>query len=160
MVRRGIEHDLRNKNFGAGNGNYKKAPIKNQMTKQRGQRILGDCWQWEANGQCSRGDNCSFRQEINMRAKSTQPNPSPSSFMQQNERKASRIRSLRGRSPSDLSRITSKKLAPNHSVKKGTLQNACSTSHKTIIGKSFFTRIARLMNRLAKDSKIMMTKVQ
>ena len=56
---------------------------RNQGTKQRVQRILGDCWQWEANGQCSRGDNCSFRHDINKRAKVTQPNPSPNSFMQQ-----------------------------------------------------------------------------
>ena len=36
--------------------------VKNQGTKQRVQRILGDCWQWETNGQCVKGDNCSFRQ--------------------------------------------------------------------------------------------------
>ena len=36
------------------NGNYERnAVVKNQGTKQRGQRSLGDCWQWEANGQCS-----------------------------------------------------------------------------------------------------------
>ena len=35
-----------------------------------------------------------------MRAKLTQPNPSPNSFMQQSERKTSRTRSLRGKSPS------------------------------------------------------------
>ena len=51
MVKRSVEQDIRNKNFGARNGNY---------TKQREQRILGDCWQWEFIGQCSRGDNCSF----------------------------------------------------------------------------------------------------
>ena len=45
------------------------AVVKNQGTKQRGQRILGDCWQWEANGQCSKGDSCSFRHDINKRAK-------------------------------------------------------------------------------------------
>ena len=38
------------------------AVVKNQGTKQRGQRILGDCRQWESNGQCSKGDNCSFCQ--------------------------------------------------------------------------------------------------
>ena len=27
--------------------------VKNQGTKQRGQRTLGDCWQWKSNGQCS-----------------------------------------------------------------------------------------------------------
>ena len=54
----------------------------------------------KANGQCSKGDNCSFRHDINKRAKLTQPNPSPSSFMRQNERNASRTRSPRGKSPS------------------------------------------------------------
>ena len=48
----------------------------------------------------SQRDNCSFRHDINMRAQMTQPNPSPSSFMQQNERNASRTRSPRGKSPS------------------------------------------------------------
>ena len=98
---RRIEQDLRNRNFGARNGNYEKnAVVKNQGTKQRVQRILGDCWQWETNGQCSKGDNCSFRHDINKRAEMTQPNPSPNSFMQQDERKASRTRSPRGKSPS------------------------------------------------------------
>ena len=89
MVKRSIEQYLRNRNFGARNGNFEKnAVVKNQETKQRIQRILGDCWQWETNEQCVKGDNCSFRHDINERAKSTQPNPSPSSFMQQNERKS------------------------------------------------------------------------
>ena len=44
------------------NRNFEKnAVVKNQGTKQRVQRILGDCWQWETNGQCVKGDNCSFR---------------------------------------------------------------------------------------------------
>ena len=73
---------------------------KNQGTKQRVQRILGDCWQWETNGQCLKGDNCSSRHDINKRGKITPSNPSPNSFMQQNERKTSRTRSPRGKSPS------------------------------------------------------------
>ena len=65
MVEKSIDEDLRNRNFGARNGNYERnAVVKNQGTKQRGQRILGDCWQWEFNGQCSRGDNFSFRHDI------------------------------------------------------------------------------------------------
>ena len=74
--------------------------VKNQGTKQREQRTLGDCWQWKANAQCSKGDNCSFRHDINKRAKTTQPNPSPSFSALQNERNASRTRSPRGKSPS------------------------------------------------------------
>ena len=41
MVKRRIEQDLRNRNFGARNGNYERnAVVKNQGTKQCGQRIL------------------------------------------------------------------------------------------------------------------------
>ena len=40
--------------LGARHGNYERnVVVKNQGTKHRVQRILGDCWQWEANGQCS-----------------------------------------------------------------------------------------------------------
>ena len=60
-----------------------------------------------------------------------------------------------------LARVTSKELAPIHSVKSGTLQNACSTRPRVVadLGKSAHTRIARLMNSLAKGLKRMMTKV-
>ena len=120
MVKRSIEQDLRNRNFGARNGNYEtNAVVKNPGTKQRGQRILGDCWQWESNGQCSKGDNCGFRHDINKRAKMTQPNSSPNSFMQQSERNASRTRSPRGKSPSGrMSRL------PRKDYLKGTCTNS------------------------------------
>ena len=126
MVKRSIEQNLRINNFEARNGNFERnAVVKNLRRKQRGQRILGDCWQWEANGQCSRGDNCSFRQNINKRAKLTQPNPSPISFMQQNERNASRTRSPRGMSPSGrMSRW------PSRDCLKGTCTNSfCENRH-------------------------------
>ena len=51
-------------------------------------------------GSTAEGDNCSFRHDVNKRAKMIQPNPSPISFMQQSERKTSRTRSPRGKSPS------------------------------------------------------------
>ena len=90
MVKRSIEQDLRKKNFGARNGNYERnAVFKNQGTKNSVNKefleIVGS----------GKGDNCSFRHDIHKRAKLTQPNPSPNSFMQQDERKASR--SLSGR---------------------------------------------------------------
>ena len=72
MVKRSIEQDSRNRNFGARNGNYvRNAVVKNQGTKQRVLRILGYCWQWKANGQWSKGDNCSFRHDLDKRAKPT-----------------------------------------------------------------------------------------
>ena len=101
MVKRSIEQEIRNKNFGARGGNFEKnAVVKNQGTKQRVQRVLGDCWQCEANGQCVKGDNCSFRHDMDKRGKSSPSNPSQNSFMQQSERKPSRTRSPRGKSPS------------------------------------------------------------
>ena len=72
MVKRSIEQDLRNKDFDARNGNYERnAVVKDQRTKQRVQRILGDLWQWESNGQCSKGDDCSFRHDVKKHAKMT-----------------------------------------------------------------------------------------
>ena len=42
VVKRCVEQNLRMKNFEAKNGNYERnAVVKNQGTKQRGQRILG-----------------------------------------------------------------------------------------------------------------------
>ena len=101
MVKRSIEQEIRNKNFGVRSGNFEKNNvIKNPGTKQREQRTLGDCWQRKANGQFSKGDNCSFRHDKNKRAKSTQPNPPPGSSTQQNVKNASRTKSPGGRSPS------------------------------------------------------------
>ena len=80
MVKRSIEQEIRNKNFGIRNENFEtSAVVKNQSEKQREQRSQGDWWQWKANVQCSKGDNCSFRHDMNKRAKSTQPNSSPRS---------------------------------------------------------------------------------
>ena len=51
MVKRSIEHNLRIEIFEARNGNYEtNAVVKNQGTKQREQRTLGDCWQWNPTG--------------------------------------------------------------------------------------------------------------
>ena len=61
-----------------------------------------------------------------------------------------------------LVRTTSKELASTHSVKSGTLQNACSTSPRVVadLGKSARMHIVRLMNNLVKGLKRMVSKVQ
>ena len=168
MVKRSIEHEIRNKTFGSRNGNFEKnAVVKNQGAKQREQRTLGDCWQWETNGQCVKGDSYSFRHDINKRAKPTQQNPSPSSFMRQNERNASRTRSPRGRSPSGrMSRW------PCKDYLKGTCNNSfCERWHppeclfyKTKSGYRFGIKCSYAHRQVdeqpSKRSKRMMTKVQ
>ena len=61
-----------------------------------------------------------------------------------------------------LARITSKELAPIHSVKNGILRKTCSTSPRMDVdlGKSALICTARLKNSLAKGLKRIMTKVQ
>ena len=168
MVKRSIEQDIQNKNFGARNGNYEKNAVVKNQGKQRVKRILGDCWQWEPNGQCIKGDNCSFRHDVDKRGKITQSNTSPNSFMQQNERKnIENPKSQREKVPvaeclDGLARITSKELAIIHFVKGGTIQNACSTRPRVVVGlgKSAHTHTVRLMNSRLQGQKRMMTKVQ
>ena len=60
-----------------------------------------------------------------------------------------------------LARITLKELASIHFVKSGTLQNACSTRPRVVVGlgKSARSHIVRLMNSRRKGLKRMMTKV-
>ena len=159
MVTGSIEQTLRMKNFEARNGNFEtSAVVKNQTVKQREQRSLGDCWQWKADGQCSKGDNSSFRHDKDKRAKLTQPNPSPRSSTQQSVKNASRTRS-----PRDCrGRITSKELAQLHSVKNGIFRSGCSTSPKIYANLeiSALTHTARLTNSLARNLKRMVTKLQ
>ena len=118
-------------------------------------------------GQCSRGDNCNFRHDINKRGKMTQSNTSPNSFMQQNERNVSRTRSPRGKSPSGrMSRW------PCKDYLKGTCNNSfCEKWHppeclfyKTKSGCRFGEKCSYAHRQVdeqpSKDPKRMMTKVQ
>ena len=99
--------------------------------------------------------------------KMTQSNPSPNSFMQQNEKNASRTRSPRGKSPSGrmsrwLCKDYLKGTCINSFCEKWHLQNACSTRPRVVadLGKSARMHIVRLMNNFVKGPKRMMTKVQ
>ena len=60
-----------------------------------------------------------------------------------------------------LARITLEELAITHFLKNGTLQNACSTRPRVVVGlgKSAHSHIVRLMNSRQKGLKRMMAKV-
>ena len=60
-----------------------------------------------------------------------------------------------------LARITLEELAITHFVKNGTLQNACSTRPRVVVGlgKSAHSHIVRLMISRQKGLKRIMTKV-
>ena len=59
-------------------------------------------------------------------------------------------------------RITSKELAPTHSVKSGILQSACSTSPRVVadLGKVLLWASPGLMNSLAQGPKRTVTNAQ
>ena len=61
-----------------------------------------------------------------------------------------------------LARITLAELAITHFVKSGTLQNACSTRPRVVVGleKSAHMHTVRLMNSRLKGPTRMMTRVQ
>ena len=93
MVKRSIEQEIRNKNFGARSGNFEKnAVVKNQGTKYK--EFLEIIGQWETNKQCVKGNNCSFRHDMNKRGKSSPSNPSPNSFMEDTRLRPVRLRPI------------------------------------------------------------------
>ena len=152
MVKRCIEQEIRNKNFGARSGNFEKnAVVKNQRTKQRVQRILGDCWQWETNGQCVKETIAvsatiwisvgKVHHQIRLRILSC-------SRVSENHRgpEVPEVKARVVECRDGLARITLEELAITHSVKDGILQNACSTKTRTVavLGRSAHSHIVRL----------------
>ena len=117
------------------------ALVKNPGTKQRVQRILGNCWQWESNGQCSRGHSCSFRRDINKRGKMTLPNPSEIFHAAEWERCIEKLEVPEAKVPvvpclDGPARITSKELAPEcllYKTKSGCrFGQKCSYAHRQV----------------------------
>ena len=145
----------------------RRTPWSRIREKQRVQRILGDCWQWETTGSVWKETIAvsatisisveKLHHQIRLRILSC-------SRMSENHRepevpkeKVPVEECLDG-----LARITSKELAITHFVKSGTLQNACSTRPRVFVGlvQSAHMHIVKLMNSRLKGPKRMMTKVQ
>ena len=73
--------------------------VKNRHHQDGVERGPGDCYQWKAKGQCSKGDNCSFRHDGNKQRKWTPTSAPPSEPQpEKNGEKSSRRKSLRRRS--------------------------------------------------------------
>ena len=112
-----------------------------------------------------KGNNCSFRHDVDKRGKSSPSNPSQNSFMQQSERnhRGPEVPEVRARvveCRDGLARITLEELAITHFVENGTLQNACTTKTRMVVGlgKSAHSHIVRLMNSRLKGPNRIMTK--
>ena len=134
MVKRSIEQNIRNNNFGARNGHYERnAVVKNQGTKQRVQRVLGDCWQ----GQGAREAAWKLAKSV-LKLKEHER----STFFSLSENGCLPASNLQvGKWLHCRARITLEELAITHSVKDGILQNACSTKTRmvAVLGKSAHT---------------------
>ena len=94
MVKRSIEQNVRMNNFEARNGNYERnAVVKNPGTKQRGTKNSWRLFAVESQRAVFLKETiCSFRHDMNKRAKPTQPNPSPRSSTRQSVKNALRTK--------------------------------------------------------------------
>ena len=79
MVKRRIDQKFRLRNFDA---RHEKIETGSVVKSHRGlsgvEREKGNCYQWKEKGQCSKGDQCSFRHERNDRARPTPKAEPPS----------------------------------------------------------------------------------
>ena len=168
MVKRSIEQDIRNNNFEARNGNYEtNAVVKNQGSKQREQRSLGDVGDGKLTGSVQKETIAvsatisisveKLHHQIRLRILSCSRMSENHREPEVPEEKVPVVECLGG-----LVRITLEELAITHFVKNGTLQNACSTRPRVVadLGRSDHTHTVRLMNIRLKGPKRMMTKVQ
>ena len=109
--------------------------VKNQGTKQRGQRTPGDCWQWKANGGSVLKETIvvSDTIRISVQNQHTRIRLRVLSCNRMREmRREPEVPEAVGEIFDCHARITSKELGPIHSVKSGTLQNACSTRPRVV----------------------------
>ena len=104
MVKRSTDQKLRLRNFDARREKIKTgAVVKSHRGLSGVERANGICYQWKEKGQCSTGDQCSFRHESNDRAKPTPKAAPPSGPLSSKTRarSVSRKRNARGRSQSE-----------------------------------------------------------
>ena len=81
--------------------------VKNRRKQRRVHKGQEECWQWHANGQCSKGDRCSFGHDGNKRAKAT--TPPVLAFAAARYENPARATRPKGRSPSGrISRLSCK----------------------------------------------------
>ena len=99
MVKRSFDQKLRLRNFDARHGRLESGAV---IKSRKGLSVVeggkGICYQWKEKGQCSKGDQCSFRHESNNRAQKPEPKAAtPSEPSMSRGRRVSRKRSIRGK---------------------------------------------------------------
>ena len=100
LVKRSVDQKLRLRNFDARHGRIETAAVvKNRKGLCGVEGGEGTCYQGKEKGQCSKGDQCSFRHESNDRTQKPTPKAAtPSEPSMTRGRSVSRKRSIRGKS--------------------------------------------------------------
>ena len=151
MLKRSIDQNLRVKNFEARNGNNERnALVKNQVTKKREQKTLGDCWQWKSQRPVFDRTPLQFPTRFQEACKKHSRILLQALLRGRMREMHREPRVLEARVPVEecfdcRARITSKELAQLHSMENGIHQNACSTSPNmdADLVKSALMRVAR-----------------
>ena len=169
MVKRSIEQEIRNRNFGTRSGKFEKnAVVKHQGTKQRVERILGDRGaKGNQRAMCEKKETISIstttwisvgkvHHQIRLRILSC-------NWMNENHRgpEVPEVKVPAGECRDGLARITLEELAITHFVKNGTLQNACTRKPKVVANLVWnaHSHTVELMNNRRKGPHRKMTKV-
>ena len=135
------------------------AVVKNRKGSSGVEGGKGVCYQWKEKGQCSKGDQCSFRHESNDRAQ--KPTPKAATLSEPSMTRGtslSRERSVKGKSNPGMNLRQPCKYflkgtcTQNHLVSIGILPNVNSITQNQAVklGISVYSRIIRLMNNHTK----------
>ena len=100
MEKRSIDQKLRLRNFDARHGRIETgAVVKSRKGMSGVEGGKGVCYQWKEKGQCSKGDQCSFRHDSNDRAQKPEHNAATLSEPSMTRgRSVSKKRSIQGKS--------------------------------------------------------------
>ena len=92
IVKRSIDQKLRLRNFDSRQGKIETgAVVKSRKGLIGVERGKGICYQWKEKGQCSEGDQCSFRHESDDRAPKPTPKAAPPSEPSMNDTRSKRV---------------------------------------------------------------------
>ena len=139
MVKRSTDQKLRLRNFDARHGRIEPgAVVENRKGLIGVKGGKGFCYQWKEKGQCSKGNQCSFRHESNDHAKPTPKAASSSEPRTPRGRSALRKGSVRGRSQSGKSQ---------RQLCKKFLTDAVSVTKTKIVHKNQNTLPPRLLSQ-------------
>ena len=109
-VRRHMDQTMRTRSFRARNEIVERGAVTKSQEGRKAsvERKVGECYQWKASGQCSKGDSCSFshdpacgnRRDQRREGQSSSPSPAPKAQAQTDRKIPSKSSGRRRESPS------------------------------------------------------------